>query len=232
MEQRDIAINVTNSWERTFIETQDAFIKGERSKPEITPFWAKERLQNEFATIQYIATHTTIPVPQCQLSEKDGLLYLKTARMDGVPLSILTNKARSDAIKVVDKQIRKEILPQLQSIRRSYIGSVDPILPVFPPLRVYGLDRRPWEQKSSATGLAEFVLCHTDLAPGNILVNPTTYRITGILDWEFAGFYPEYFELPLWTAADRDQYGDMCRGAKMEELAFWGLKPADMKRDV
>ncbi len=76
------------------------------------------------------------------------------------------------------------------------------------------------------------MLCHTDLGLGNILVNPKDYTITAILDWEYAGFFPESFELPLWTAENSDEYGDMCTQAKEGELAFWGLKPMDMKRDV
>lgn len=35
---------------------------------------------------------------------------------------------------------------------------------------------------------------HADLSPRNILVDPKTGRITGIIDWEFGGWYPEYWE--------------------------------------
>ncbi|KKF96531.1 Phosphotransferase enzyme family protein [Ceratocystis platani] len=38
------------------------------------------------------------------------------------------------------------------------------------------------------------VLTHGDLAPGNILVDPDTTLITAILDWESAGWYPDYWE--------------------------------------
>ena len=36
------------------------------------------------------------------------------------------------------------------------------------------------------------VLTHGDLVPRNILVK--NGRIVGIIDWEMAGFYPEYWE--------------------------------------
>jgi hypothetical protein len=36
------------------------------------------------------------------------------------------------------------------------------------------------------------VLTHCDLVPRNILVDGD--RITGIIDWEFSGWYPEYWE--------------------------------------
>ncbi|KAL1891911.1 hypothetical protein Cpir12675_004770 [Ceratocystis pirilliformis] len=38
------------------------------------------------------------------------------------------------------------------------------------------------------------VLTHGDLAPRNILVDPDTALITAILDWESAGWYPDYWE--------------------------------------
>ena len=36
------------------------------------------------------------------------------------------------------------------------------------------------------------VFCHGDLVPRNIFVEGST--ITGIIDWEFAGWYPDYWE--------------------------------------
>jgi thiamine kinase-like enzyme len=44
----------------------------------------------------------------------------------------------------------------------------------------------------------EFMLCHNDLNQANILVDPDTLKITGIIDWEYAGFYPPEFEAPFY----------------------------------
>jgi aminoglycoside phosphotransferase (APT) family kinase protein len=38
----------------------------------------------------------------------------------------------------------------------------------------------------------EIVLTHSDIAPLNILVRDG--KVVAILDWELAGFYPEYWE--------------------------------------
>jgi serine/threonine protein kinase len=38
------------------------------------------------------------------------------------------------------------------------------------------------------------VLTHGDLSPRNILVDPKTDKIVSIIDWEYAGWYPEYWE--------------------------------------
>lgn len=40
----------------------------------------------------------------------------------------------------------------------------------------------------------ELVLCHNDLSQYDVLVDEETLKITGIIDWEYAGFYPKEFE--------------------------------------
>src|SRR5690349_17315599 len=37
---------------------------------------------------------------------------------------------------------------------------------------------------------SEIVLCHFDLHSGNIMIDPSTLEITGVLDWERASSYP------------------------------------------
>lgn len=34
------------------------------------------------------------------------------------------------------------------------------------------------------------VYCHNDLYQHNILVDPKTYEVTAILDWEYSGYFP------------------------------------------
>jgi hypothetical protein len=38
------------------------------------------------------------------------------------------------------------------------------------------------------------IFAHADLSWENILLDPTTGFITGIVDWEMAGFWPEWWE--------------------------------------
>lgn len=33
-----------------------------------------------------------------------------------------------------------------------------------------------------------------DLTMPNIIVDPVTFKIRAVLDWEYAGFYPEHFD--------------------------------------
>jgi thiamine kinase-like enzyme len=47
---------------------------------------------------------------------------------------------------------------------------------------------------SKPEGAYQVRFSHADLAPNNILVDPKQGKITGIIDWEFGGWYPEYWE--------------------------------------
>lgn len=38
------------------------------------------------------------------------------------------------------------------------------------------------------------VFSHSDLRPESILVDPTTFRITGIVNWAYAGWYPRFWD--------------------------------------
>lgn len=44
----------------------------------------------------------------------------------------------------------------------------------------------------------KYVFCHNDLRQHNILVDPESLKIKAIIDWEFSGFFPRWFESVLW----------------------------------
>ena len=46
---------------------------------------------------------------------------------------------------------------------------------------------RPRESK-------DLVFCHNDLSTHNVIVDPETLAVKAIIDWEYAGFFPEEFE--------------------------------------
>lgn len=175
-----------------------------------------------------MGSNTKIPFPECNLYVKDGLLHLETKKItNGVLLEDIDKVLQPAALSAVEEQMQSAILPDLRSLRRNHIGSVDKSLPVFPPQRVYDRDRRNWEQ--ICTEANSFVLCHNDLGPQNIFVCPDTFEIVGIIDWEFAGFFPSYFELPLWRVFDRAHLQEMYENALSQELDFFGLTPADLQ---
>lgn len=41
-------------------------------------------------------------------------------------------------------------------------------------------------------GEGEFGFCHGDLSQSNVIVDPGTLNVEGIVNWEYAGFWPEY----------------------------------------
>ncbi|GAB1312191.1 Aminoglycoside phosphotransferase domain-containing protein [Madurella fahalii] len=228
---------VWKTWERCVTVKKHSVVKRELSTSGLMllpngkvmyPYWAQERLRNEAATLQFVASNTKIPVPGCRLYSKDGLLHLEMTRItNGVLLLDVDEELRAAAVQAVEEQMNSDILPQLRSLRRSCVGSVDATLPVFPPQRVYGIDRRDWPRIASDSN--EFVLCHNDLAPQNIFVDPDNFQIVGIIDWEFAVFFPHYFELPLWRefewAAGKKMYDE----ARPRELGFFGLTTDDLR---
>lgn len=63
------------------------------------------------------------------------------------------------------------------------------------PVGFFGLSHRKWSrwlEKERRKSSGKFVLTHGDLSPRNILVKDG--KITGIVDWERSGFFPEYAE--------------------------------------
>ncbi|GAB0131698.1 hypothetical protein EsDP_00000159 [Epichloe bromicola] len=186
--------------------------------PAINPYIA-DRLRNEAAVLQFIAKHTTIPVPQfLDLWEDNGLVYLKTALVgNGVELQHVDESLLPTATMKVTAQLESDILPQLRRLRRNFMGSPNPELPVIPPRRFWDWkEKRVWPSMTKDTD--EYVLCHTDLDRQNILVDPNTFKIVSILDWETAGFFPQEWELPYWTANGPQENYQMTMEAQRREI--------------
>ncbi|KAL4803096.1 kinase-like domain-containing protein [Aspergillus unguis] len=69
----------------------------------------------------------------------------------------------------------------------------------------------------------KFVLTHGDLAARNIMVHEG--KLSGIVDWEYSGFYPEYMEYALATVI-HDQHEDWWVPVLKEILEPCGFKRA------
>ncbi|KAJ2989003.1 hypothetical protein NUW58_g3688 [Xylaria curta] len=191
--------------------------------PAINPY-IPDRLRNEAAALQFVAEHTTIPVPKfLNLWEENGLVYLKTAIVEnGVELRHINESLLPTAIKKVTAQLESDILPQLRRLRRGFMGSPNPELPVIPPRRFWDWkEKRVWPSMPKDTD--EYVLCHTDLDRQNILVDPHTFQIVSIIDWETAGFFPLELELPYWKANTPSERHEMSTAAKSREATYFGV---------
>lgn len=52
--------------------------------------------------------------------------------------------------------------------------------------------RQQWKMKPRES--EDLVFCHNDLSTHNVIVDPETIKVKAIIDWEYAGFYPQEFE--------------------------------------
>ena len=190
--------------------------------------WTVERLRNEYLALEYITTHTTIPVPKViSLEKHQGVWQLTMSFVHGKTLDNIVND-RERALVNANKFITTKVLPQLRSLKSCDFGSLTGV--VFPPAGVTERDKRDnWPRRSART--QEFSFCHNDLAQHNIIMNPETSEVAAIIDWELSGFYIEAFETPYWVKRyDEPGYGQI--GAeRIDELIAFLLAPNDQKTD-
>jgi aminoglycoside phosphotransferase (APT) family kinase protein len=155
------------------------------------PRLGKERLMNEAESLRYIRQHTDIPVPAVYADfEDDGACYLITEYVEGVNMADLTEDQKA----VVRRELETH-LAKLKTLRSKRMGGPSGI--VVPPYRVRRLtEKHDWDLEVSEQ---EYVFCHNDLSQHNVVFDPETLKITGIVDWEYAGFYPANFEMPFYN---------------------------------
>lgn len=151
------------------------------------PRQGKERILNEAACLKFIKAHSDIPVPNLHCSfEDDGAVYLIMDYVDGVGMNSLNESER-----VVVTQELERHLHTLRGLRSSKIGG--PAGHIILPYRASRITFRDnWNLQSSETD--EYVFCHNDLSQHNVIVEPDSLKIAAIIDWEYAGFYPAFFE--------------------------------------
>ncbi|OQD90508.1 hypothetical protein PENANT_c001G05519 [Penicillium antarcticum] len=75
---------------------------------------------------------------------------------------------------------------------------------------------------------APWTFTHGDLAICNIMVDPMTYEMTGIIDWERSGYFPVWWEFAfavLGLSQEDKEWKDLLRGnlANHEEALNWWL---------
>lgn len=151
------------------------------------PRQGNERLWNEAAGMRFVAEKTNVPVPKLYCAfEDDGAVYLVMEYIEGVGMNELTDEEK--------ETVKRELeghLTTLHKLRSQHAGgSLGLVMPPYRAMRKTYRDN--YTLKPAET--EEFVFCHNDLSQHNVIVNPTTLKINAIIDWEYAGFYPEYFE--------------------------------------
>lgn len=178
------------------------------------PPFGNERILNEAAAMQFIAENTNIPVPKLfACIEDDGAVYIVSEYVDGKAMAVLPEEQR----KVVEKELEGH-LETLRGLKSDTWGGPSGIVR-FPPLHLCSFPaisfrtcrktdsqrqvippyrvmvkayREQWRMKKRDS--KDLVFCHNDLSTHNVIVDPDTLTIKAIIDWEYAGFFPQDFE--------------------------------------
>lgn len=175
----------------------------------------------EAEAMNYIRGNTSIPVPEVYNAYRDdasGHVRIVMEFIEGEKLEDVWPTFDSAQKQCIVGQLR-EYFTELRQVKGTFIGSVDGSAcedPTFDGnLGGYGPYQTEEEfsngiikaLRQAQTGPFvdlicemihtlmknhEIVLTHGDFAPRNILVKGTI--VVGILDWELAGYYPEYWE--------------------------------------
>lgn len=174
----------------------------------------------ELAALKYVAEHTSIPVPRVfKAHYHDSHLYIKMQYVCGIDLQVawrccLSHDKKHIITEVVDyiNQLRKLEPPQ-EGIVAS--ASCDKVLD-------YRVGSSPFGPFSNHEGFHSYLrvnipidgcsktigpevtechsrcyrscFTHADLAPRNIIVDMDNKKVSAIVDWEFSGWYPEFWE--------------------------------------
>jgi aminoglycoside phosphotransferase (APT) family kinase protein len=154
-----------------------------------------QRLRNEAASIQFIRQHTSIPVPNVVAAFADfDTYYVIQEKVQGVTS---VDNVPAEHMHIITTQI-DGFIEQMQRLRSPRFGG--PGGDVCVPARFGVKDPRSVAAlKFRENPANSFVFCHGDLNATNILIDPETYEIKCIIDWEYAGFYPPELEGRWWT---------------------------------
>lgn len=159
-----------------------------------------------------------LPVPRVLDTKREGSAedppYLLTERLPGVNLQLYLETAGEDERRTVGEQLG-ELLVRLSGMPFLTFGMFrDGELAIEPfgmgdlERYVAGLDLGLSPEQSErfagviaeaedvlADGVDRVCLVHSDFNPKNLLVDPATARITGLIDWEFAHAGSPYTDL-------------------------------------
>ncbi|KAK3375653.1 hypothetical protein B0T24DRAFT_205006 [Lasiosphaeria ovina] len=183
-----------------------------------------DELRNEFNALRAVRQHTSIPTPSAldvaiaprdRSGSSSSAAYLLSTRVPGLPLSRCLHVLSDNDCDQITAQLR-DYLAQLRNMpipsspgnaisntlgeacREPRIGGARPIGP-FPDESSFNQVLR-FSDDPARQG-HRILFTHADLNPRNILVDQVTrtdgstgWSVTGIVDWESTGHYPEYWE--------------------------------------
>ena len=221
----------------------------------VIKFYAKdpERAPVDAALLELV--RGLLPVPQVLELKREGSYedppYLLTERLPGVNLQVFLDTATDDQRRTAGTQLG-EVLARLSGMPFLQAGmfrggelAVEPFGLGDLTEYVGGLDLELGDgfaavideaEELLAGGADRVCLVHSDFNPKNLLVDPQTARITGLIDWEFAHAGSPYTDLgnllrfaedPVLAAAVLEPLRGMGLGERLVELGraadLWAL---------
>ncbi|KAF9771248.1 hypothetical protein IL306_011130 [Fusarium sp. DS 682] len=179
-----------------------------------------DTLRNEYNALKVLEQKTSIPAPRaldivCQNTGDDDFSYLLVTRVPGTPLAICQDALSDQDYATVSTQL-KDCVSQIWDIPKpvnygmaicNTLGEAcrDPRIrdwaPIGPcPDEASFSQHLRFSDEPSRRG-HKIVFTHGDLNPRNIMVERIRnsagaggWRLSGIIDWETAGYYPEYWD--------------------------------------
>ncbi|CAI7644873.1 unnamed protein product [Penicillium glandicola] len=169
----------------------------------------------EGQTLRFIAANTTIPVPKVHdiRWEDDKVVALVMDYMPGKPLDEAWDTLDSSQKLSIADELHS-YMNQLRELKGHYIGAIDRGKAIIG--RIASIEGGPFDTEQEFNEFIlgdvvkiapdllrhyakfalydnhDIVFTHSDFAPRNILVEGG--RVTAILDWEYAGWYPAHWE--------------------------------------
>jgi aminoglycoside phosphotransferase (APT) family kinase protein len=180
----------------------------------VTKFWRYGILPGEPEAMRFVAEHTTIPVPRVYDVGED---YFTMDFIEGESLYRACDTTLSPEDKALMCRQMRGYISELRAIK-SPDGTICSFggRPAIDDRRIVRREGGPFADEAAyneflldtVRGLDiirdmirkkmrtdhEIVLTNGGLDPRNILVRPGV-GVVGIIDWSYAGYYPEYFDL-------------------------------------
>ncbi|KAI1261920.1 kinase-like domain-containing protein [Xylariaceae sp. FL1019] len=176
-------------------------------------------LANECNALDLVRRFTTITIPRpLDFISHSSHAYLITSQLRGIPVGMMIDSMSNDATAALVSDLRK-CINQLRAIPNTVAGTSavtdtrglaiydGRVIVKAPYDEVRGDYHGPFETEREFNNLLKsyhlpdvehedshaMVLSHADINMRNVLVDDDG-RLSGVVDWEMAGWYPEYWE--------------------------------------